>query len=74
MSTTTITLRIDSAEKQLISDYARTFGVSVSEFVRETTLRRIEDELDLVAWKQAKAEFEADPQMVPAADVTSEYL
>ena len=74
MSTSTITVRLNSAEKQLISDYARTFGVSVSEFVRETTLRRIEAELDLVAWEQAKAEFEADPQMMPAADVTSEYL
>lgn len=74
MSTSTITVRLNSAEKQLISDYARTFGVSASEFVRETTLRRIEAELDLVAWEQAKAELEADPQMVPAAEVTSEFL
>lgn len=71
MTTTTITLTLDSAEKQLVSDYARTFGVTVSEFIRETALRRIEDELGLVAWDQAKVEFDSDPRMVSASKITA---
>jgi hypothetical protein len=33
-------------EKRLISDYARVFGVSVSELARQSIMERIEDEID----------------------------
>ena len=33
-------------EKRLISDYARVFGVSVSELARQSIMERIEDEVD----------------------------
>ncbi len=74
MTPTTMTVRLDSAEKSLISDYASAFGTSVSEFVRTTVLERIEDELDLKAWEQAKAEFDADPQTISAAQIAEKYL
>ena len=70
MASTTMTIRMDEEEKQLISDYAKVFGVSTSEFMRKSALERIEDELDLEDWKRAKAEFDADP----AAEVAKKYL
>lgn len=74
MATTTMTIRLDGAEKSLISDYAAAFGISVSEFMRRASLERIEDELDLKAWEEAKAEYEADPTTLSAAEVAKKYL
>lgn len=74
MSSATMTIRLDGSEKQLISDYAKTFGTSVSEFMRRCALERIEDDLDLQAWKEAKAEFDADPVTISAADIAKKYL
>lgn len=72
--TTTITLRLAESEKQALMDYAKTFGVSVSEFVRTAALSRIEDELDLVAWDAAKREFDADPRVLSADEMAAKYL
>jgi RHH-type rel operon transcriptional repressor/antitoxin RelB len=74
MMTTTLTLRLDEAEKKLLSDYAKTFGMSVSEFVRRSALERIEDELDLRAWDEAKSEFDADPVTFTPEDIAAKYL
>lgn len=74
MASATMTIRLDSAEKSLITDYAKAFGESVSEFMRSCALERIEDELDLKAWQEAKAEFDADPVTIPAADIAKKYL
>ncbi len=74
MASATMTIRLDGQEKALISDYAATFGTSVSEFMRTAALERIEDELDLRAWEEAKAEFEKDPVTLSAADVARKYL
>ncbi len=56
MTTTTVTIRLDDEEKQYIADYAKTFGMTVSECVRSTVLERSEDELDLKLWEEAKGE------------------
>lgn len=74
MATTTVTLRLAESEKQLLSDYAKTFGVSISEFVRNAALSRIEDELDLVAWEDAKREFDGDPKTLTSDEIAAKYL
>ena len=74
MASATMTIRMNDSEKNLISDYAKTFGTSVSEFMRRCALDRIEDELDLRAWQEAKAEFDADPVTISAADIAKKYL
>lgn len=74
MASVTVTIRLDEDEKQLITDYARTFGTSVSEFMRRSALEKIEDELDLEDWRNAKAEFDGDPGTIPAADIARKYL
>ena len=74
MPSATMTIRLDAAEKKLISDYAKTFGESVSEFMRTCALERIENELDLRAWEDAKAEFDKDPAMISADEIAKKYL
>lgn len=74
MASATMTIRMDSSEKTLISDYAQTFGTSVSEFMRRCALERIEDELDLEAWKAAKEEFDKDPVTFSTAEIIGKYL
>ena len=74
MASATMTIRLDGEEKSLISDYASAFGMTVSEFMRTAAIERIEDELDLRAWDEAKAEFEADPVTVSAAEIARKYL
>lgn len=74
MTSATMTIRLESEEKTLISDYASAFGISVSEFMRNVALERIEDELDLKVWEEAKAEFEADPVTFSAAEIAKKYL
>lgn len=74
MASTTMTIRLDSSEKDLISDYAAAFGTSVSEFMRRVAIEHIEDELDLKVWEEAKAEFESDPTTISAAEIARKYL
>lgn len=74
MASATMTIRMDESEKRLINDYAKTFGLSASEFMRRSALENIEDKLDLQAWKDAKAEFDADPVEIPASEIARKYL
>lgn len=71
---TTVTLRLAQSEKRLLADYAKAFGMSLSEFVRSTALEKVEDELDLKAWEAAKQEFDEDPQTLTAQEVAEKYL
>ena len=74
MSSATMTIQLDEGDKRLITDYAKTFGTSVSEFMRRCAVERIEDELDLQAWREAKAEFDADPATISTVEITWKYL
>lgn len=57
----TMTIRLDKAEKDLVSEFARVSGMSTSQFMRRCALERIEDEIDVEAYKRAKAEYDANP-------------
>ena len=74
MPSTTITIRLDEADKSLITDYAGAFGKTVSDFMREAALDHIEDELDLKAWEEAKREFDEDPVTFSAKEIAAKYL
>ncbi|MGB4778272.1 type II toxin-antitoxin system RelB family antitoxin [Microbacterium sp.] len=74
MATSTLTLRLAESEKKLLADYAKAFGMSLSEFVRTSALERIEDELDLKAWDEAKGEFDANPETLTAEQIAAKYL
>ena len=74
MASSTITIRLDADEKRLISDYAKAYGTTTSEFVRRTVLEFLEDQLDLQQWYEAKREFDRDPRTLSAEEIAEKYL
>jgi uncharacterized protein (DUF1778 family) len=74
MAGTTMTIRLSEDDKGLITAYARIFGQSVSEFMRESALEKIEDAIDLKDWETAKQEFEENPVTHSAAEMADKYL
>lgn len=58
---TTISLRLEDTDAQLIKEYAGMKKMTVSELIRQTVLERIEEEFDLHAYKKAAETFQTDP-------------
>ncbi|MBQ8090303.1 MAG: CopG family transcriptional regulator [Pyramidobacter sp.] len=58
---TTISLRFDEADGELVRSFAKLKNISVSELIRQAVIERIEDEIDLAAFEKARAEYEKDP-------------
>lgn len=73
MKEVTVTVRMSAEDKALIADFAKTFGMSVSQFMRDCALERIEDEIDAQAYIAAKAEFDADPVTYSMDEVMKEF-
>lgn len=44
-----LSLRLEKEDERLIREYARFYGMTVSEFLRKAAIERIEDEYDLNA-------------------------
>lgn len=57
----TISLRLNDEDTKLIKKYAEINNVSISELFRQAVIERIEDEIDLSAYKESMNEYEADP-------------
>lgn len=55
-----ITIRLNPKEKKYIQNYAKMNNKTVSEFVRESLLEKLEDEYDLIELEKAIKEFEKD--------------
>ena len=68
----TISLRLNKADSILFKKYAELNGITVSELVRRSVIERIEDEYDLKAYKEALAQFEADPVVYSLNEVEKE--
>lgn len=58
---TAITFRISPQEDTLIKSFAKLYDISVSEFARQTIMERIENEIDLRAYKKAMKAYKEDP-------------
>lgn len=56
-----ISLRFNENDTQLIKAYASMHGMTVSEFIRNSVLDRIEDEHDLKAYEKAMDEYKNNP-------------
>ena len=69
----TMTLRINEEDAQLIRDYARLHGITVSEFLRRAALEKIEDELDIRAAEKAYADYLADPVTYSHEEIMKEF-
>ncbi len=60
---TTITLRADAKQKNLITEYAKMHGESMSIFILGTVLDKIEDEIDLHDMEEAVGDHRANPKI-----------
>ena len=65
-------LRLNDEEQKLISKYAKLHNLSVSAFIRQAVIERIEDEYDCKLFEQALREFEADPVIYTWDEVKKE--
>ena len=57
----TVSLRLSDEDKKLFKSYAKSNRMTLSEFIRNTVLERIEDEYDLKVYREAVDEFKKDP-------------
>lgn len=69
----TVSVRLNSQDYEIISRYASSNNISVSELFRRSVLRRIEDEYDLKAYEDAKAEFDKDPKTYSMDEIKAEF-
>lgn len=67
---TTMTLRLDEADAQVVRKYAKFEGKSISDFIRDAVFERIEDQEDLAALRAAAADD--DGKRFSHAEVLSE--
>lgn len=70
----TMTIYIDPSDKVLISNYAKTLGMTASEFMKMAALERVEEGLDLRAWHEAKAEYDDNPISYSAEEIAQKHL
>lgn len=55
-------VRLSDDLGEAVEEYAKLYSISVSEAIRRAVSEMIEDELDLEAYKKAKANFEKNPE------------
>ncbi|HHX54480.1 MAG TPA: ribbon-helix-helix protein, CopG family [Clostridiales bacterium] len=58
----TVSIRLSESEAALIRKYAEMKNMTVSEFVRQTLLERIEDEYDISEYEAAMKEYLDNPK------------
>ena len=59
-----ISLRLSKNDEQLFKKYAKMHNITVSELIKQSVLKRIEDELDLETYKEMLKSYEQDPKTV----------
>lgn len=68
----TMTIRLNESEKEFIADFAKTFGMSTSEWARKTLLAAIEDAIDARIADEAYEEYLASPDTYTLDEVMRE--
>jgi len=67
------TVRMSDRDKALMESYAEFYGITLSEFIRQSVLERLEDEFDIRSADEAYSEYLEDPETVPFEDVKRKY-
>lgn len=67
-----ISLRIDDQEGSLIRKYAELHGITLSDLFRQSVLARMEDEMDLTAYRAAMAAHRADRETLTLDEMEKE--
>lgn len=67
-----VTIELDDKDYKLIEKYADKHNVTMTEFIIESVLERIENEYDLKVYEEAMAEYEANPVSYSFEDLVSD--
>ena len=68
----TISIRLNEEDAKLIKSYAKINKTTISEFVRNAIMEKIEDEYDLECYYKAKKEFDENPKTYTLEEVKKE--
>ena len=68
----TFSLTLNDQDSRLLEDYARLNNITVSEFIHQAILERIEDEYDLACYKKALKEYNDNPVTYSLEDIEKE--
>ena len=68
-----ISIHLSDTEAELVKSYAQMHGITVSEFIRQAAIERIEDELDLNAFSEAYATYSKNPITYSLEEVEKRY-
>ena len=66
-----LSLRLSDEESMLFKKFAELNGITVSDMIRQSVLRRIEEEYDLRAYEEAVAEYRKNPVTYSHEEVAS---
>ncbi|NLA43381.1 DUF1778 domain-containing protein [Candidatus Saccharibacteria bacterium] len=70
----TITFRTTNEEKEMIKELAKHHGMTISDYIKETIMRKIEDELDYKIADERFSVFETTGEKaIPFNDVLKEF-
>lgn len=64
-----VSLRLNEKENKLIRNYAEIKGITVSEFLRESALKEIQRELDLLTFDEAFSTYLKNPKLMSSKDL-----
>ena len=65
-------IRFSKDEEAAIEQYALLYGMKISEVIRKATMKMIENEMDISAFKEAKDRFEKNPETYSHEDIGKE--
>ena len=65
----TISFDLNAEDTKFVESWAAGSGMSVSDLTRRILLEKIEDEMDLRAYREASAEYEANPVTYSHAEI-----
>ena len=68
-----ISVRLSDKDAKLLKAYADMNNISLSDFIRNAVLEKIEDEYDLKAYYEAMKEYKKNPKTYTLDEVKKEF-
>ena len=67
-----ISVRLNKKEEKLLKDYVKLNNISISDFIRNAIMEKIEDEYDIQCYEEAMEEYKKNPKTYTLEEVKKE--
>ena len=67
-----ISVRLNKKEEKLLKDYVKLNNISISDFIRNAIMEKIEDEYDIQCYEEAMEEYKKNPKTFTLEEVKKE--